>query len=51
MVMGIPYDSDRGRSITAAVSGIMGGVAYSVSAEMAKEHGRFTIRSQQRRHA
>ena len=41
MVMGIPYDSERGRSITAAISGIMGGVAYSVSAEMAKEHGPF----------
>ena len=42
MVMGIPYDSDRGRSIAGAISGIMGGVAYSVSAEMAKEHGHLT---------
>ena len=41
MIMGIPYDSDRGRNIAAAISGIMGGVAYSVSAEMAKEHGPF----------
>jgi ribonucleoside-diphosphate reductase alpha chain len=41
MIMGISYDSERGRSIAAAISGIMGGVAYGVSAEMAKEHGPF----------
>ncbi len=41
MVMGIPYDSERGRSIAGAIASIMGGVAYRVSAEMAKEHGPF----------
>ena len=42
MIMGIPYDSDRGRNIAAAISGIMGGVAYTTSAEIAKELGHFT---------
>ena len=41
MIMGIPYDSDRGRNIAAAISGIMGGVAYTTSAEIAKELGPF----------
>ena len=41
MVMGIPYDSERGRAIAGAIASIMGGVAYRVSAEMAKEHGPF----------
>ncbi|MBT3236715.1 MAG: vitamin B12-dependent ribonucleotide reductase [Bdellovibrionales bacterium] len=42
MTMGIPYDSPRGRNIAAAISSIMGGTAYKVSAMMAKEHGPFT---------
>ncbi|MFH0770208.1 MAG: vitamin B12-dependent ribonucleotide reductase [Candidatus Peregrinibacteria bacterium] len=36
MRMGIPYDSDSGRSICAALSAIMTGEAYATSAEMAR---------------
>lgn len=41
MIMGIPYDSDKGRAICGALTAIMGGVAYKTSAQMAKEHGPF----------
>ncbi|PIP94312.1 MAG: ribonucleoside-diphosphate reductase, adenosylcobalamin-dependent [Bdellovibrio sp. CG12_big_fil_rev_8_21_14_0_65_39_13] len=41
MVMGIPYDSEKGRNIAGAIASIMGGVAYKTSALMAKEHGAF----------
>lgn len=41
MIMGIPYDSERGRNIAAAIAAIMGGVSYRTSALMAKEHGPF----------
>ncbi len=41
MVQGIPYDSDEGRAICAAITAIMTGVAYATSAEMAKELGPF----------
>src|SRR3989339_2197791 len=41
MVMGIPYDSDEGRNIAAAISSIMGGTAYKTSAILAAEHGPF----------
>ncbi|MBT3584930.1 MAG: vitamin B12-dependent ribonucleotide reductase, partial [Halobacteriovoraceae bacterium] len=41
MLMGIPYDSEEGRNIAAAISSIMGGVSYSTSALLAKEHGPF----------
>ncbi|HEQ70852.1 MAG TPA: adenosylcobalamin-dependent ribonucleoside-diphosphate reductase, partial [Spirochaetia bacterium] len=41
MVMGIPYDSDEGRSIAAALSAVITGEAYRVSALMAKEQGPF----------
>jgi ribonucleoside-diphosphate reductase alpha chain len=41
MIMGIPYDSDKGRAITAAITAIMGGTAYKTSALLAKEHGPF----------
>jgi ribonucleoside-diphosphate reductase alpha chain len=41
MSSGIPYDSDEGRAITAALSAIMTGVCYATSAEMAKELGPF----------
>jgi len=41
MVQGIPYDSDEGRSICAAITAIMTGVAYATSAEMAKEQTPF----------
>jgi ribonucleoside-diphosphate reductase alpha chain len=41
MAMGLPYDSDAGRAICAAVSAIMTGVSYATSAEMAEELGAF----------
>jgi ribonucleoside-diphosphate reductase alpha chain len=41
MTSGIPYDSDEGRGICAALTAIMTGVAYATSAEMASELGAF----------
>jgi len=41
MMLGVPYDSDEGRSIAAAVTAIMHCHAYSVSAEIAGEIGTF----------
>ncbi|MBI3674935.1 MAG: adenosylcobalamin-dependent ribonucleoside-diphosphate reductase, partial [Rhizobiales bacterium] len=41
MTAGIPYDSHEGRAICAAISGIMTGISYATSAEMAKELGPF----------
>ncbi|MBV1693466.1 MAG: vitamin B12-dependent ribonucleotide reductase [Hyphomicrobiales bacterium] len=41
MASGIPYDSAEGRAICGAISAIMTGVAYSTSAEMARELGPF----------
>ncbi|MEQ1507277.1 MAG: adenosylcobalamin-dependent ribonucleoside-diphosphate reductase, partial [Myxococcota bacterium] len=41
MVMGIPYDSARGRGVCAALSAILTGEAYATSARMAAELGPF----------
>src|SRR6185437_14615373 len=41
MSAGIPYDSREGRAIAGAVSGLMTGVSYATSAEMAAELGPF----------
>ena len=41
MVKGIPYDSDEARSWCGAVTGIMQGVAYATSAELAKAKSPF----------
>jgi ribonucleoside-diphosphate reductase alpha chain len=41
MIMGHPYDSVEGRNISAALTAIMGGTTYKVSAMLAKEHGAF----------
>ena len=41
MSAGIPYDSESGRAICAAMSAIMTGVCYATSAEMASELGAF----------
>lgn len=41
MIMGHAYDSEEGRNIAAALTAIMGGTTYKVSALMAKEHGPF----------
>ncbi|MDX1975283.1 MAG: vitamin B12-dependent ribonucleotide reductase [Rickettsiales bacterium] len=41
MASGIPYDSEEGRAMAAALTAIMTGVSYATSAEMAKELGAF----------
>jgi ribonucleoside-diphosphate reductase alpha chain len=41
MLQGIPYDSDKGRAIAGALTAILCGRAYAVSAEMAKSKGPF----------
>lgn len=41
MVAGIPYDSEKARSIGGAITAIMTGTAYATSAELAKELGTF----------
>jgi len=41
MTLGVPYDSDKGRTIAGALTAIMHMHAYSVSAEIAKTMGTF----------
>ena len=41
MATGVPYDSDAGRAFCAAVTALMTGVSYRVSALMARELGPF----------
>ncbi|MGE0714708.1 MAG: vitamin B12-dependent ribonucleotide reductase [Alphaproteobacteria bacterium] len=41
MAMGLPYDSDEGRALCAAITALMTGQAYATSAEMAGELGPF----------
>ena len=41
MLQGIPYDSDEGRSVAAALTAILCGQAYKVSAEVAGVKGAF----------
>ncbi|MFQ5720235.1 MAG: vitamin B12-dependent ribonucleotide reductase, partial [Acidobacteriota bacterium] len=41
MVKGLPYDSDEGRAIAAAITAIMTGRAYQTSARIAKTKGAF----------
>jgi ribonucleoside-diphosphate reductase alpha chain len=41
MRLGLAYDSDRGRNLAAAITAIMTGEAYAISAEMAAELGPF----------
>jgi ribonucleoside-diphosphate reductase alpha chain len=41
MVSGIPYDSEKARAISGAITAIMTGTAYKTSAEMAKTLGAF----------
>jgi ribonucleoside-diphosphate reductase alpha chain len=50
MSSGIPYDSDGGRAICAALSAIMTGVAYATSAEMAAGLGSFPGFKKNREH-
>ncbi|MFI4987995.1 MAG: vitamin B12-dependent ribonucleotide reductase, partial [Alphaproteobacteria bacterium] len=41
MSLGLPYDSEGGRAMCAAITALMTGVAYRTSAEMAEELGAF----------
>ncbi|MBL7925191.1 MAG: vitamin B12-dependent ribonucleotide reductase, partial [Bacteroidia bacterium] len=41
MLSGLPYDSDKGRAIAAAITSLMTGVSYKTSAEMAGVLGAF----------
>jgi ribonucleoside-diphosphate reductase alpha chain len=41
MLLGVPYDSDKGRAIAASLTAIMCGRAYATSAEMAGSKGSF----------
>lgn len=41
MRMAVPYESTKGQAITGALTAILGGEAYAVSAEMARELGPF----------
>ncbi len=41
MVKGLPYDSDAGRDVAAAITSLMTGEAYALSAEMAAVKGPF----------
>ncbi|MBI4117095.1 MAG: vitamin B12-dependent ribonucleotide reductase [Parcubacteria group bacterium] len=41
MTQGLPYDSDEGRAMAGAISAIMCGEAYRMSAEIAKQKGSF----------
>jgi ribonucleoside-diphosphate reductase alpha chain len=50
MQAGIPYDSDRGRTICGTLSAIMTGRSYTTSAELAEEHGAFPGYQKNRKH-
>lgn len=50
MSSGIPYDSDSGRAIGAALTAIMTGISYATSAEMAAELGTFPGFDKNREH-
>ncbi len=50
MVSGIPYDSDKARAISSAVTAIMTGTAYETSAEMAKALGVFSHFEKNKKH-
>ena len=41
MASGLPYDSDAGRAVAGAITALMTGTAYKVSAEMAEALGAF----------
>lgn len=39
--IGLPYDSDEGRNTVAAITALLTGASYTISAEIAKEKGAF----------
>jgi ribonucleoside-diphosphate reductase alpha chain len=50
MMQGIPYDSDEGRAICAAITSLMTGESYATSAELAKFLGPFVEFEKNREH-
>jgi len=50
MVLGIPYDSEKGRAIAGAISAMTTGAAYTMSAEMAHELGPFKEYKKNKKH-
>ncbi|MGQ9592543.1 MAG: adenosylcobalamin-dependent ribonucleoside-diphosphate reductase, partial [Planctomycetota bacterium] len=50
MLWGVPYDSDLGRAIAGAITAIMTGESYAMSAEMAREFGPFPRFAENREH-
>jgi ribonucleoside-diphosphate reductase alpha chain len=50
MVSGIPYDSDKARGITGAITAIMTGTAYKTSAELAEHLGTFSKYEENKKH-
>ncbi len=50
MVSGIPYDSDKARGISGAISAIMTGIAYKTSAELAEQLGAFSRYEENKNH-
>ena len=50
MVLGIPYDSEKGRAIAGAISALTTGAAYTMSAEMAHELGPFQEYKNNKKH-
>ena len=50
MVSGIPYDSDKARAISAAITSLMTGTAYRTSAELAEKLGPFKEFNKNRQH-
>ncbi len=50
MIMGIPYDSEKGRAITGAITSIMHMNAYATSAELAETEGPFDAFERNKKH-
>ncbi len=50
MVLGIPYDSDKGRAIAGSISAMLCGQAYATSAEMAQCLGSFPAYQRNKEH-
>jgi ribonucleoside-diphosphate reductase alpha chain len=50
MVSGIPYDSEKARAISGAITAIMTGTAYKTSAEMAEVMGAFPRYEENKEH-
>ncbi|MFZ2004920.1 MAG: adenosylcobalamin-dependent ribonucleoside-diphosphate reductase, partial [Stellaceae bacterium] len=50
MSMGLPYDSDEGRAIAAAITALLTGTTYATSAEMAAQLGAFPGYAKNRDH-